>query len=624
MGDQNFTHGEAPAWVKPCDFPVDEGSLKPSQVNVQCLLFDVQRNWEEKTKYAHYAYRVLSQWGAEDISKLEIVFAPSYEKVVVHGVRVLRDGQWEDRLGSARVKVLQKEQGLEQGLYNGDLTLVYFLDDVREGDIVEYAFSRIGEPPLSASKLVGLFYLQFQDAVEKIHYRLLGHRDLPLQIKSFNTTIEPRVADVNESLREWVWEVAEAHPASVEENEPDWYDANAHVEVSLFDNWGEVAKETYPFYTLPADFAASVPEAMRELIEEWKGSAKTQSELALKAVRFVQDEVRYLALAEGIMGWKPAHPVATFERRFGDCKDKSFLLHALLGLMEIRSTPVLVHASVGKGVPERLPTPYFANHVVLQIEVGGMVYWVDPTLSLQGGSLESNHFPNYEWGLLISEQTEDLVDLPREVRKNPTEIESCYVLKSEDAVSVKIQMTWCGSRADYIRRALKVQGRKKFAHEHLTRIQKVYGWVEMEDPAEVVDDRENNVLRFTAFYKVEAESAASGKFVPVHSYILNDYLTEGVNPARSSLYEIPYPLWVRERIHIENPFIHAEAGEKEYVQKNESLSYTLKSRTAGISEDYEIELIHMQDHIPPRVFREYWNMVKDIYRNGPAEIHIGQ
>ena len=211
-----------------------------------------------------------------------------------------------------------------------------------------------------------------------------------------------------------------------------------------------------------------------------------------------------------------------------------------------------------------------------------------------------------------------------EVRKNPTEIESRYVLKSEEAVSLKIQAACYGSRADHIRRALKVKGLKKFAHEHLTKIQKVYGWVEVEAPAEVVDDRDNNVLRFTAFYRVAAESASSGKFVPVHSYVLSDYLTERVNPARSSLYEIPYPLWVRERIHIENPFLHAEARENEYVQKNESLSYTLKSRTAAESIDYEIELMHLLDHIPQRAFREYWNMVKDIHRNAPAEIHIGQ
>ena len=68
---------------------------------------------------------------------------------------------------------------------------------------------------------------------------------------------------------------------------------------------------------------------MKALIEQWKDSATSKSDLALMALRFVQDEVRYLSISEGSKGWQPAHPTLTFERRFGDCKDKSFLLHAL-------------------------------------------------------------------------------------------------------------------------------------------------------------------------------------------------------------------------------------------------------------------------------------------------------
>ena len=275
-----YSQGAAPSWVKPCAFALDDVPVKSSQVNWQRLLVDTQRNWEEKTQHEHYVFKVLSKWGAEDVAQLEIVFAPSYQRVIVHDARVFRDGEWSDRLGSARLKVLQKEEGSGRGIFSGHLTLVYFLDDIREGDVVEYAFSRIGEPPLTDSKLVGTLYLQYQDSVEKIHYRVLGRPDLPLQIKSFNTSIEPRVSDLSPLVREWVWEAAETHPSTPEDNEPNWYDASARVELSLFENWGEVAKQTCPLYALAADFAESIPSEMRALIEEWKGVARiSQSSL---------------------------------------------------------------------------------------------------------------------------------------------------------------------------------------------------------------------------------------------------------------------------------------------------------------------------------------------------------
>ncbi len=619
---QNYSMGEAPAWVQPCAFSLDDVPVKPSQANYQYLIVDIQRNWEEKTKYVHEAVKVLSQWGAQDISKVEIGFNPTYVNVVVHMARVFRDGEWGDRLEGAKLKIVQRAKELELGIFRGDLTLICFLEDIREGDIVEYAYSRIGEPILSASKLVETILLQNSFSIEKIRYRLLGHRDLPLQIKPFNTDVQPTVSDVSDYLREWVWEVKETTPNASEDHEPDWYDSSAHIHLSLFESWGDVARQVYPLYTLPADFEESIPSEMRALIEKWKGSAQSKSELALMAIRFVQDKVRYLSISEGIKGWQPNDPSFTFLRRFGDCKSKSFLLHALLKLLDIPSTPALVHTSMGKKVAELLPMPYFANHVVLQLEVDGMPYWVDSTINLQGGSLETNHFPNYAWALLISDKTEGLTETPQEVCKNPMEIHTSYTLESEETACLKIQSTSYGAGADLRRRGLKNKGLKYFAKDHLANIQSVYGWVDVTAPMEVIDDRENNVLTRIMSYRILTEDVTSGKFMEVYSYILSLYLTERVNPMRDSPYEIDYPLWVREHIHLENPFMDLEESEEEYVQNNDLLLYTLACRAKGSTMDYDIELRHLQDHIPPSAFRDYWNLVNDIRRNSPKAIRI--
>ena len=83
--DQNAlcSKGTTPHWVKSCDFPLDAIAVKPSQVNLQYLLIDTQRNWEEKTLYRHFAVKTLTQIGVENISQLNIDFDPSYCKVVI-------------------------------------------------------------------------------------------------------------------------------------------------------------------------------------------------------------------------------------------------------------------------------------------------------------------------------------------------------------------------------------------------------------------------------------------------------------------------------------------------------------------------------------------------------------
>ena len=45
-------------------------------------------------------------------------------------MRVFREGVWIDRLENSKSKILQRETKLEQNLYMGELSLVYFLEDI--------------------------------------------------------------------------------------------------------------------------------------------------------------------------------------------------------------------------------------------------------------------------------------------------------------------------------------------------------------------------------------------------------------------------------------------------------------------------------------------------------------
>ena len=151
--DQNAHHSieNIPSWVKAIDFSTEAVPIKPSQVNLQCLLIDTQSNWEEKTVYQHLAVKALTKIGVQRISQLSVDFDPSYCQVIMHTARVFREGVWQDKLKNARHQLIQRESELEDNVYNGDLTLLYFLDDIREGDIIEYSYSLAGWHPLFAS-----------------------------------------------------------------------------------------------------------------------------------------------------------------------------------------------------------------------------------------------------------------------------------------------------------------------------------------------------------------------------------------------------------------------------------------------------------------------------------------
>lgn len=109
----------------------------------------------------------------------------------------------------------------------------------------------------------------------------------------------------------------------------------------------------------------------------------------------VQREVRYVAVEVGIGGYRPSPPAETFERRWGDCKDKALLLIDLLAEVGIPAHPALVLLADGDRVDADFPAPGQFNHLIVAVPttavtvgaadaVAGGYLFVDPTQSAGG------------------------------------------------------------------------------------------------------------------------------------------------------------------------------------------------------------------------------------------------
>ena len=101
----------------------------------------------------------------------------------------------------------------------------------------------------------------------------------------------------------------------------------------------------------------------------------------MNALRFVQDDVRYTGLEIGAGAYRPSQPGVVLARRFGDCKDKVFLLVTLLRAMGVEAYPALVHSRMGIGVAERAPSPGAFDHVIAKVRFKDRDYWLDATIS---------------------------------------------------------------------------------------------------------------------------------------------------------------------------------------------------------------------------------------------------
>ena len=190
---QSGTHGEeeleyligAPAaWVKPVTpFDPDLERSAEDSYGFRSRLQDYQYNGVHRDQTSSYyanEFELTNRYGVENYSTIEIGFDPSYEKLTLHEIRVLRGTQIIDKLPTSRRTVLQREQELDALIYDGTQTLAIVLDDVRVGDTVRYAYTLAAANPILVDIREIMTRTERSVALDRQYTRILSSTSRPL------------------------------------------------------------------------------------------------------------------------------------------------------------------------------------------------------------------------------------------------------------------------------------------------------------------------------------------------------------------------------------------------------------------------------------------------------------
>jgi len=230
----------------------------------------------------------------------------------------------------------------------------------------------------------------------------------------------------------WTWVVNDIPAVPIEKFMPPWRGIAARLVISLIPpasnsegwaTWKDVGK----WYD---DLSRSRRDASPEIRARTAELASPEPTLLGKIsalARFVQTDVRYVAIELGIGGHQP-HPAAdVFRNRYGDCKDKATLLSSMLKEIGVDSYLVVINTVRGSVTPD-MPANLTFNHVILAIAIPpgtddprllatfdhptlGKLLFFDPTdpltpLGRLSGPLQANY------GLVVYPNGGDLVRLP--------------------------------------------------------------------------------------------------------------------------------------------------------------------------------------------------------------------
>lgn len=495
--------GPPPDWVAPIERGTPSDALR-SQVSegVYYLLSDFQEKADprDRVRYQRIASQALTSEGVQTIANVGIAFEPSYQTLELHRIDVIRDGVVIPKLGTATVRILQRETELERRIYDGSKTASVFLEDVRVGDVVDYAYSVRGWNPVLGDKAFGRAALQFNVPVARLHASIAVPQGAAVELAPHETSLEATIRTLP-GLRVHTWDRTDVPALVTEADEPAWHDARPAVQWSAYHDWNAVARWAWPLYRVPTALSTTLRHEADRILQ---AESAPQGRL-LSALRFVQGEIRYLGIAMGAGSHAPTAPDIVFERRFGDCKDKTLLLLTLLDRLGIEARAALVNTELHRGIAGRQPSPGVFDHVLVRARIGDQHYWIDPTAGPQTADLAHLTQAEYGLALVVDPHTRTLAPMRAADRPTPTrEVRLAYDAKAgfDQAVGLTVTTTAAGERADALRRSLASSNTEALQKSYLNFYASFYPHISVTAPMQVEDDEPGNRITVTEHYAI--------------------------------------------------------------------------------------------------------------------------
>ena len=601
---------DKPLWVN--HHQVNLSITQADDYSSSYLLLD-QQVWIEDQSQSHYTRvvaKVNNAQGLTDLGELSITFDPSYQSLQVHQVTIKRDINTINVLEQVDFELIRQESELSQGIYNGKETALLLLKDLQINDVLNYEYTIVGKNPIFNNKVFEVFGLEWHFPVQDLHIEVSVPKHKKIKYRTHKKQTKPQKKS-NSNRTNYSWHFENVEPIDYQGNYPKWFVPMNFLELSQFETWLQVAQWAKNVFNVDP----TLDSETLSLVKTWQQN-KDPLLQAAKALEFVQDEIRYLGIEIGINSHKPRPPSETYATRYGDCKDKTMLLLAMLKAMNIESKPMLVSTELDKGIVNRLPSPGLFNHVILQLEINEKTYWVDPTVTNQGASLYTLGMPDYGFGLVIDDKTEKLTPIKRLSTQTNLKktVETLNVIEKKSVLPLQIDTQLSGQFAEYWRSNFSSNPERQIQNQFESHTNQIYGLATSKQNIEVNDNISNNILNIKEFYDLNDPWKQSNRFEYIELFA-SSLLSYAELPSRINR---DSPLGLAYPVSIEHQFIINDTSKKMEVDmqsaniETDQISY---SKTV-LKKDHQIIISHqlniLQDYVGVDELEQYYDAIKSI------------
>jgi transglutaminase-like putative cysteine protease len=410
----------------------------------------------------------------------------------------------------------------------------------------------------------------------------------------------------------WIWTRDNYPGLQPEEDTPDWYIAHPWIQISDCPDWGTISAAFTEAWEEDED-----DDAVRETAGEiaaGEGGILQQTE---RAIQMVQDEYRYLAVDWELDGQPPMEPGVVVRRRYGDCKDLSFLLLHLLKRLGVQARLVLVNTVLRKSVAELLPAPGVFNHLLVEYQIRGETRWVDATLKRQGGGSLNRVIRDYGAGLPVAGPSSDLVEPPNgSVQSSVYELKESILLDTSGAWSwLAVVVAASGSHAEALRQELESEGLEALAKKRLRLCVDRFTSARRVGALEYRDDRAANEFFLAEIFEIKGFLTFDPKSKWYKLELPNDYAVNLLkvpdSGPRRTPFALPHPCNVVHTIELHSLALPPAVVQQRSIE-SEFLHFTRLRKTLAGNWTMTLTLSTLADAVPPESLDKHRNTIGEI------------
>jgi transglutaminase-like putative cysteine protease len=559
-----------------------------------------QVNLQAQSTYYKTVLRVITTAGVENASEVSVTFDPTYSSLIFHTVKIIRGGQTLQKLNINAIKMVQQETELSMHLYNGSVTAILFIEDVRKGDVIEYSYSIKGFNPIFKNKFATSFATNASYPFYNFYYKVITPNERQLTIKSNDAKIKP-VTTRSEATTTYEWSFKNVKGVKLNDNIPEWLNPYDRIMVSEYRSWAEIVSwgmELFPMNVKPS------PALQAEINDIVRKNTSNTAKVAA-ALRFVQDEIRYMGVELGENSHKPHDPNKVFQQRFGDCKDKSYLLCIMLKAMNIEAAPVLINTYLHGSILDRLPAVTLFDHVTVRVLLNNKEYWFDPTITDQRGGIDNITYPGYDYGLVLSSNSTAPVKIKTNAASQVRIKEVFNITDMSGNATLAVNTEYVGFFADDVRRRFSNNSKSETEDTYRDFYSAYFKNIQI-DSLSYHDDEITGKLVVNEYYSIQNiwEHSEDGKKIDFTFFVIASSIKKPTDLKRDMPYAVQFPEKYVEDIEINLPE-EWNVTEADLFTANPAFrmgaKFSYSNQKITLHYDYE----SFKDHVLPEEMNSY-------------------